>query len=356
MILYALLVSVALSTIREETLGTSSLKHLELSAATTIRWKNLFFVGDVNWYRSIADTGYDLGPYRDDRQYNWAFFPAMPLLILTGRQLLGSDLLVGLFIPSALLFGALVALYQLARELGYSDKQASFCQWCLAFFPTSYFLSFLLSEPVFLFSILMSFLLLEKKKPLWASLFFAFAGLSRATGLLLIPAFALRLWEKKLLFSWRGLIAFIATPAPTIIFSLYLYQKTGNPFAWKDIQVAWGRLERTPFDLIGDIGSTTLISGWNFYLLDSVAAIFAIAVSLWFLHKSAFAWAALIALPVLAGLSTGSVLSLARHTLVLFPIYFFLTNLNERAVLASTVALYSALTLLFSLGVTAALA
>ena len=313
---------------------------------------------DASWYKGIAEDGYTPGPYREDKQYNWAFFPLTSVALFAGQFVIGDYFLASLLICNLLFFCSLVLLHRLATAIGYSTKNASRMQWMLAFFPTSYFLSLPVSEPFFLILVLGSFLAIERKAILLSGVLMALAGVTRATGLLLLPAYLLRLHEKKELFTRAGLAAVLKVPLPAACFFLYLHTHTGNALAWKDIQVTWGRFERSPLELFSDLlnSGDLLVAGWNFYLLDTLAAVFGLIVTISFLFRKRYAWAAVVGVPLLAALSTGSVLSAGRFLVVLFPIYFYLLRAEERITLAIFCLLFGILSLLYALGVTAAMA
>lgn len=314
---------------------------------------------DAKWYSQIAKSGYTKERFNTEHQHNWAFFPLLPIAWKALAGFLGSFTLVGLLLSNLSFLLALFLLHRLCLQYNLSKEKADTTLWLISFYPASYFLSVPMTESLFLLLTTASFLLLTKQHPVFASLCFALATATRPTASFLLPAFLLELTQYKLRLSWRQLIAVVISPLGVILFSLYLKYLTGNPLAWVDIQVAWDR----PGSIDGALKAFNprlLINDWNFILLNFCALCLVIWGTLISLQKRHYVFAAYLAIPTLIAVSTGSLLSLSRFTLVLFPLF---TNISsqitssstQKAVLLTFAALMSILSLLFSLHVSAAM-
>ncbi len=314
-------------------------------------------LGDAGWYDSIAKNGYDEGSFSSERQRNWAFFPLFPLLERALTPVTGNNILSGLLISNLCFLLSLTILYRLGEYLGLSSKSNEQALWLLAFFPTSYFFSLPITESLFLFLIVTSFFLVRRNRLFQSGLFFSLATATRPTGLLLLPAYLLLLFREKSFNSAWGYIALIIAPLGGLIFMAYLYQLTGNPLAFSDIQSSWDRTGIT--NLFSSLA--TPIVDWNFVWLNLLIAISLILGSLYFLMTKEYHSSAYILIPTLATLSTGSVISMGRYALVFFPFFFLLGRIScgktsGRLLLLSFAFLYALMSVLYSLHVTAAMA
>lgn len=198
---------------------------------------------DGIWYQRIADYGYDPTVAHGN---GVAFSPFYPLLVrVVGNAFAWSYLVAGIVVSTAAFMVAIVLLHRLiARRM--DERVARTAVWLTAFFPVSYLFSSVYTESVFLLATVLTFVLLERGWSLAASFAGSVAVLARPTGILLVPALALRVWKDEgRRASWRmalRMAPILLLPIAYVAFGAYLYYRTGNPFATQNAQAAgWGR-------------------------------------------------------------------------------------------------------------------
>ena len=284
---------------------------------------------DSFWYLDIAQNGYSV-EYNPWGLYNIVFFPLYPFLIkLFSFLTAGNFILSGWILSNVFLLLALFYLFKLVREF-HPEINPYSPIISLLIFPTAFFLNAVYTESLFLFLSLAAFYCGLKKKFIYAGIFGLLASLTRVTGILLfIPL----IWEYlknndfklKSIFNFKILPIFLI-PLGTFSFFLYHYFKFGNFFLFFEVEKNWGRaftLQKGHFELF----SNPAIAN---FCLDVVFVIFSLTV-LYFVFKKFRASYGLYVLSTLAvALSTGTLMSMGRYILVLFPIYILLASIKNQ--------------------------
>jgi len=281
---------------------------------------------DANWYMSVIREGYE---WADGMQSNVAFFPLYPMLVRASGWLLGgSYLLAGLLLSLSCLFAAMVYLYRLA-EMDHGAATAGRAVWFIAIFPTAFFFNSFYTESLFLLASIGAFYHARKDDWALAGLWGLVAALTRVTGLLLVIPLA---WEylSQRSFSparvrpgvlWLGLI-----PCGTLAYSVYLQREFDRPLAFIETQIdAWSH-KFTPFfgslrhDI--DIFFTRTHEAWVVYeILTIIFMLVMLVVGFRYLRGSYSLYVIISLLFVLVG---GSVRSMSRYTLMVFPVFILL--------------------------------
>lgn len=268
---------------------------------------------DAGWYLGLARDGYEARPFDTSRQANWAFFPLHPMLWKASAAVTGEWFWSGVLVANAFFFAGLCLLWQLARTLMASAQAADDAVLFAAFWPTSYFASLPHTEGLFFCLVTLSLLAAVRGKWWMVAVTGMFAGATRLNGLFLLPA-AFMKWRRgegspvdlaKLALIGVGLAGFM----------LYLWQVTGNPLAFKDIQVTWGREFHAPWSALFDyLGRPhRLVTNWNPVILNfsmTVLALLSVATC-W--KKGWHGLATFTALTLLAPLCTGTLMSMTRY-------------------------------------------
>lgn len=151
---------------------------------------------DGEWYRRIAVDGYTNLPVDGTQQRDTAFFPLYPLAVRLAAAVVGDVDLAGILVSNAALLAALIVLYRLARR-HVEPGAARLTLWLLALFPFSYFLSAEYSESLFLLTVVGAFDQGERGRWWAAALAGALAGLTRVTGLLIVPGLLVLYLEQR---------------------------------------------------------------------------------------------------------------------------------------------------------------
>ena len=148
---------------------------------------------DAGWYATIAIDGYQWDG-RFTRQANIAFFPALPALMQSTGQIIGSRapgvtrdrrmlraLWAGVFISLASFFVALIYLSRLSRLLAGANAAAG-APLLLAAYPFAAFFNAPYTEGLFLLGAVGAFYHFHRERWVAASLFGLLVGLSRPNG------------------------------------------------------------------------------------------------------------------------------------------------------------------------------
>ncbi|MCB0323781.1 MAG: hypothetical protein KDD69_09420 [Bdellovibrionales bacterium] len=286
-------------------------------------------LADARWYLDIAATGYADGPATTSEPKNWVFFPLFPLLIRAVATLVGSPLLAAVVISNISFFAALIVFQHYLLGLGATESERRFALWLICLFPTSYFFSLPHTESLFFLLIIAAFSATHSGRYLTAGTILSLATACRPTGLLLLPAFALALAERRVLFRLPGLLALALAPLGVCSFMLFLWNKTGDPFAFASNQAAWGRGQQTIVELAAKLlpYPEALMRPWDAVVLNALAALAAVVTGIIYFFERRPSWSAVMLVPVIVPLATGTVQSMCRFVMVLFPLYLLAAKL-----------------------------
>ncbi|RUL74869.1 hypothetical protein [Dyella choica] len=285
---------------------------------------------DSGWYYSIAHDGYERRLFDTSKQANWAFFPLHPILWKTAAALTGEWVWSGILLSNLLWLAGLSFLWLLTLRLAHSQRLADQATLFAAFWPTSYFTMLPHTEALFFALVTASFLAALAQRWWFAGLLGLCAGATRLNGLFLAPALFMR-WLKgdrqvadllKLMLAAGGLAAFAA----------YLWRITGNPLAFKDIQVAWGRDWHAPWSALLDYINRPhkIITPWNPRMLHFGITLLAICSSVTCWRHGWRGLTVFTLLTLLAPLCTGTLVSMTRYAGVAPGIYLALALWSER--------------------------
>ncbi len=223
---------------------------------------------DAGWYATIAIDGYQWDG-RFNRQANIAFFPALPALMQSLGQIIGSRapgvsrdhrmlraLWAGVFISLASFFVALIYLSKLSRLLAGAQAAAG-APLLLAAYPFAVFFNAPYTEGLFLLGSVATFYHFHRERWIAASMFGLLVGLSRPNGCFISVPLAM-LGAQALYTRWKSEpggvpLASLTRPAALRLFvaampgiamlgfTAYLRWLTGVWFVWGRMQEAWGR-------------------------------------------------------------------------------------------------------------------
>jgi len=282
---------------------------------------------DAGWYAGIVRDGYEARPFDAGRQANWAFFPLHPLAWKAAASL-GPDLAIsGVLLANLLLFFGLFQAHRWAQLL-YDTPTANRLVLCIALFPTAYFFSLPWTESLFLALTASSLLAMAQRR--WGRATFCnlLASATRPTGILLS---ALLWWEgrdgRRLPRPRFWLLAILGT-AGLLAFMALLHARTGNAFAFSDIQSAWGR----------DGGSLTkhlrrwladpllLAEDWNVRWINNSALLFGLAGTAWLWRSKRRGLALFAFFGIALPWATGTLVSMGRYVATCIPLFLALAH------------------------------
>ena len=327
--------------------GTLSVALLPLSRFVPSYWIipgvdrafDAFSRWDAWQYTRIAESGYpSIDPSRA------AFFPLFPTLTRVVAELQGRTDRPGLFVAAILVANiclviATMALAALVRlDLGPDDARRS--AWYLLAFPTSLFLSAGYSESLFLLLTVGAILACRTDRWLWAAALGLLAALTRPVGMIICVPLAVEAflaWRGSGELRWRPAVA---VAAPFIgIGGWVLFQNAafGDPLAFVHAQKGWDRSLELPWDTFLHFfeGRLTLESGLH-SLTDLTFTVIGICLAAlawrWLRPSYALYMIGMLLVP----LSTGTLLSMPRFLLVMFPMYLVLAILGRRTAVHET--------------------
>ncbi|HTN60419.1 MAG TPA: hypothetical protein VL147_02550 [Devosia sp.] len=208
---------------------------------------------DCGWYVKMAETGYD--PYPVPSRINagnWAFFPFYPLLVGAIRLLLPFPTIVTATLVSLLVSytAAVVAWPLFERDLRAFTLYAAY----LLAGPFAFYFTTFLTEPMFVLTMTVVFVMLKRSNYFAAGLATIFLSATRIVGVFAALSLILQaaLDHRDRTGSWRGLIAaflmrpnlllaiFIA-PLGAFAYMAFLYFYIGDGLAFQHVQRAWAR-------------------------------------------------------------------------------------------------------------------
>jgi len=283
---------------------------------------------DGAWYRRIAIDGYTNLALDETGQRDTAFFPLYPIAVRSVAAVVGDVDLAGLLVSNAALLATLILLYRLVR-LHSEPATARGAVLLLAFFPFSYFLGAMYSESLFLLAIVCAFTFGEQERWWAAGLAGALAGLTRVTGVLIVPGLLLLYLERRRFdlrqCRWGGLWILTALLGPAL-HAVFLQARFGDAFLFVRSQYVpgWGAgigltmaLETARNALTGSLGGESILPLMHALHLLVWCVGLAISFLAWGRPRIAYgAWATMM---VLASFSLWR--SAGRYAVTLFPIF-----------------------------------
>ena len=314
--------------------GVLSIAALPISPWVTSAWTrpvagplfDAFSRWDGYRYLAIAANGY---PASDPASA--AFFPLYPLLARSLAALTGTAHgpgleIAALVVSNVSLLAAVTALIALCR-LEYGAGVASRASWYLLLFPTSFFLSAVYAESLFLALSLGAMLRARRDRWLLAGAMGGLAALTRPYGFVVAVPIAVealvrrREGER----SWRPIAGLAIVPLALGAYMAWLGWHYGDPLAFVHAQSGWQRSLSGPWEgFLRTLSGPLTMNKLPHSAVDLVAATLTLGLVAagWKLLRPSYALflTALVLLP----LSTGSLGSLMRFDAGFFPIFMIL--------------------------------
>ena len=300
---------------------------------------------DTAWYFGIAYQGYQFSP---NEQSNVNFFPLYPLLIKQVQKLLSPIFPSLILYHHYLLAGLLISLISLALSalvlyrlflLDSDPATSSLAIFLFLVFPTSFFLTSIYSESLFLLFSSSLFYLARKRQFLLAGLTGFLAALTRPIGILLILPLVIEVflsWQhlKPLPNKAVALISILLPPLGLLTFAHYLNLKFGSPFLFLTAAQSWQRtLSFSPLSSLAnqitqDLSFTHASSSNVILELFFLAVGISLAILSFKRVRASYSIYSLLL--VVFPLLSGVLVSQGRYTLVIFPLFLTLAQLLRR--------------------------
>lgn len=244
---------------------------------------NMWSVWDTKWYISIAEDGYGKSRVPFEHTDNKGFLPLFPILIWFFSTFLffGNTHLAGLLISNVCLILALFFFKKLIQSEPRLTESVDMKDiwWYVLLFPTSYYLSAIYSESLFLLLSILVFYFVNKKGFVKASFIFSLACLTKTFGIFLIIPIIIGIFKQKHTVSFSQLLACIPAAATLpLIYCAYMYHISGDPLAYIHIQQLFFRHSwREPIHVMTEalFYKNSFANTWNsLFALFSLGALY----------------------------------------------------------------------------------
>ena len=290
---------------------------------------------DSGWYLAIIEWGYGKPP-PDGRPSNHAFFPLYPTAAKVLRDTFALDgFHAGLIVTYLCLFLAMPLLFREAASR-FGENEAWTSVAFLLLFPTAFFLAAMYAESMFLLLALLAFRDARSGPTGKATLWGFLLGLTRASALAVGPALFLAALERQSpddrRSRGRALVIGLVPIATVFLWIFGIGWVAGEPGLFFRSMQGWHRGTSS----LAGVGAWLLSmkvrmvdADWRrdpTIALDYGVAILFLAIAVYQIVRKRWADAAwtgaAIALPMTTGLSGG----MPRFLLVVYPVYFALTE------------------------------
>lgn len=308
------------------------------------QWLDIWSVWDSGWYLDIAENGYssvlnsNLPKKTVSGQSNIGFFPFYPILIKLASYLTGDLHTSGIIISNISLLLSGYFLYRLVSldlKKGLAKRSVIF----LYLFPTSFILSGVFSESVFLLLSILVFYSAKKNMWLRSGILGLLLTITRPTGvLILIPIVYLYFVQNKYKIK-KSILYFLFYPLGLMLFSVYLYLIVGDFFAYFHSKTNyWGVAVSNPFSVIINF----LTYSFNTAII-SVYIVLTLILIVFLFRKRYFSYALFSLSIILIALLNGpeSALAIPRMSCAVFPFYISLAMVSDNRVMNNIIPIIS---------------
>lgn len=296
---------------------------------------------DAQWYLKLADNGYPFHPHNtndSDRVImdglSYAFFPLYPLLLNIFHRFI-PDLDISAFILTNIIL--IINFFSLYKLISYFYPKRIVLKTLFLFFlfPFSIFYRSYFPEGIFLFLIIWSTYFFIQKKYFWTSMLLGLLLITKGNGVLLVVLFLSYIFRKvvKKELSWQMLLFdSIFIIIPLLLWSVFCFFQTSNPFYFVSIHNSWFSLGIfNPLTIIYNIW--LILHFFNLPLHDfhysqldvSIILFFGVMLILSFKKLPKILWIISFSLWLFPLLVTDTQ-SFSRFQSVSFPIFIYLTS------------------------------
>jgi hypothetical protein len=303
---------------------------------------------DSYWYLDIVKNGYYLP--KDNTLANVVFFPLYPALIKTlGTILLGNFVLAGWILSMSFLLASCIYFYKFVKEF-HPEIEPELPILLMLIFPTAFFFNVVYTESIFLFLTIATFYYTFRKNFYLAGLIAFLGALTHSNGVFLALPILWKIVElngwKNLIAprNWKRLIPVVFAPLGSFAFIFYDYIKFGDPMLFFKIQSAWGRSFTINWDHFSFFSNPSIANMG----IDVFLAIFIISAVVVVWKKLSPLYAVFMSTTLIAAFTSGTLMSVGRYSIVMFPLFILLAKIKNKLVLQAWILLS---TLFFALDI-----
>jgi hypothetical protein len=277
---------------------------------------------DGKYYLSIAQYGYQ-------ENSHFAFFPLYPLLVNLLSKLLQNYLLSAVLISVGSTILAFKLLFELIKQ-EFNSALAKKVILSLLIFPTSFYFLISYSEGLFFLLVVATFYFARKNLFL-ATIFAALACATKFSGVALALAL---IFETQLRAGFNRKNWYVLlSPLGLIFYCYYLYTQTGDPFYFLQAQQNWQRTPSFPYHAfwqnIQHLVKPGFIMEYPNFLVDLIFSIFGLGIIIRSFRFLPISYSVFGLISILIPLATGTLLSMPRLLLPIFPIFITLSLIKN---------------------------
>jgi hypothetical protein len=289
---------------------------------------------DGFWYLRIARVGYANVDYKYLTDFDAAgFLPLYPWLVRYGSVLWDQPIGVALLISNAAAVCALVVFARLA-SLDFPADTVRRAIFYVCAFPTSFYLSSVATESLFLFLSVSAFYAARRRQWLWAGVAGALAALSRPVGVLLMPALACEYIVQEWSGDWKKYVRWVPLlllPLSLASFAYLCWVTWGDPLAYQHRLDAWrGPTTWVGAPLVAWVRNARIYTG-EFSFFDPLLSVALTALMIGTWMRNRFSYSVYFLVSLVAPLS-GNLQSFSRYALVIFPAFLAFAQLGANPV------------------------
>ena len=309
------------------------LKYPDYFVFTKKTWLDLWALWDSGYYTGIAKYGYILN--RNEAIKYFAFLPMYPILIKLFTYITNSYQISAILISNLALIGSGILLYKI-MENAYDEDIGRKSVKFLYSFPSSFVLSGVFSESIFLFFILLSVYFVKQRKYAQASVVGYMASLTKVLGVVLLLILVYEyLYQKE--FNLKAvrfdILWFSLVPMGLVSYMIFTWIKMDDPLLVVHIQELWGRYYLNPLRSLYD-GMFAISNPYpqhQFIAWFVFLSIVMIGLSVLVISVGYWAWSLImITVPLSTAWYSIGWYSLPRHLLPIFPLYAILAHIARK--------------------------
>jgi len=308
----------------------NNIEYLEQKSEFSKLFLAPWYRWDTGHYIEIADFGYDFDPILS------VWPPLYPFLIKLVGFIFKPTIVAALFVSNVFFILALFLLYIYVQDI-FEEEIAKKTLFFAVIFPTSFYFVAGYTESIFLFFSVTVFLLIKKKKWLWAGIISALAALTRVQGILLVIPIFIEFWfeyfpKRDFKSIFTHIFSCSYAPLAYGLYSLYVFYGLRLNWPWVTLSNHWDQHFGWPWD--GPIFTIGLLLGKQIEsditpILVKLLTIFLPIVVIFLLYKirkmiplslSIYSWAMLFLVMGKVDYNNG-VVSTIRYMISIFPIF-----------------------------------
>ncbi len=294
-------------------------------------WSNF----DGLHYQDIAKYNYGAS---SKTEKDYAFFPVYPWLMRHLNLIIGNYTVSGLLVSSIAFILALFMLYKLVR-LDHSAKIAKYTLFLLLIFPTSFYFGSVYNESLFLLLSILTFYFARKNNFALACIVAAIATATRVSGIFLWVALIVEYFNthsEGIKSYLKPKIIWLAVPPLGLIsYMYYQFRMTGDPLFFINVQHSISGRSTDKLILLYQvfyryIKMLLTVNPWSptYYtvVLEFLIGLLFLLLLIFAIKKIRPSYWIYCVLSYLLPTLTGTMSSLPRYVLVLFPLFMFLAS------------------------------